>query len=70
MGKTMRITLNGEPFDAPPDATIQDLLEALSLAGQRVALLMDDEIVRKAQFAETKVREDSQIEIVQMVGGG
>ena len=66
----MNIILNGEPHEAKSDSTIGELLESLELTGRRVALLMDDEIVRKAQFEEKRIRENCKIEIVQMVGGG
>ncbi|MBN1866474.1 sulfur carrier protein ThiS [Candidatus Sumerlaeota bacterium] len=66
----MNIVLNGEDFDAPEGATVQVILERVDLAGKRVAVLVDDQVVRKAAFAETPVREGARIEIVQMVGGG
>lgn len=66
----MRITLNGEAFQIEKSSTIQDLLGRLELAGRRVALLLDDEVVRKADFGQTSLREGCRVEIVQMVGGG
>lgn len=64
------ITLNGKPYEAPAGSTIRQLLEILELTGQRVALLMDDEVVRKTDFDQVRIRENCQIEIVKMVGGG
>lgn len=66
----MNITLNGESHEARADSTIQDLLETLELSGKRVALLMDDEVVRKADYGRVRLRENCRVEIVQMVGGG
>lgn len=67
----MRITLNGEPFDEAQEGwSVADLLTHQELAGQRLAVLLDDEVVRRANFGQTALREGSRVEIVQMVGGG
>ncbi len=66
----MNIIVNGKPHDAPDEATVVELLESLELTGQRLALLLDDEVVRKAEFPNTRLQEGSCVEIVQMVGGG
>ncbi len=66
----MNIILNGESHVAEADSTISDLLESLDLTGRRVALLMDDEVVRKADHANVRLLEGCRIEIVRMVGGG
>jgi len=66
----MHITLNGKDHTTPDKATLQDLLDALELTGQRVAVLLDDEVVRKANLPDTPLTEGCSVELVQMVGGG
>ena len=67
----MQITLNGEPFDGAREGwSVADLLTHRELAGQRLAVLLDDEVVRRADFGQTPLREGCRVEIVQMVGGG
>ncbi len=66
----MRITLNGDAYEAPDGCTVRELLEKLELAGRRLAVLLDDEVVRKATFDETRVADGNRVEIIQMVGGG
>lgn len=67
----MQITLNGQPFDQARDGwSVADLLTQQGLAGQRLAVLLDDEVVRRADFGQTALREGCHVEIVQMVGGG
>ena len=67
----MHMTLNGEPFDQAREGwSVADLLTHQGLATQRLALLLDDEVVRRANFGQTPLREGCRVEIVQMVGGG
>lgn len=64
------LTINGEPAELPPATTVAALLEARSLAGMRVAVERNGEIVPKSQHASTAVQAGDCIEIVVAVGGG
>ena len=66
----MTIELNGENHEVPAGATVHDLIEALELAGQRVAVLLDGDVVRRSDFAQARLEPDSKVEVVHMVGGG
>ncbi len=66
----MRITINGQMREMPEAATVAELLDALSLQPQRVAVERNREIVRRATFNETTLTDGDQIEIVTLVGGG
>ena len=66
----MRITLNGEPFEASGPLTVSDLLEQLDIDARRVAVEYNLVILKKGAFVTTEVREGDQIEIVNFVGGG
>jgi sulfur carrier protein len=64
------ITVNGASrrLDAP--LSIADLLAAEGLAGKRLAVERNGEIVPKSQHAATAVEDGDRIEIVVAVGGG
>ncbi len=66
----MDITVNDESRDVPEGTTVASLLGVLELTGQRVAVLVDGDIVRKAEHAGTVLAAGAQVEVVQMVGGG
>jgi sulfur carrier protein len=66
----MDIILNGETQRLPAPTTIAALLAARGLAGKRVAVERNGEIVPKGRHAETPVHEGDTIEIVVAVGGG
>lgn len=66
----MRIQLNGEPFELPAGENIAQLLARLELAGRRVAVELNLDIVPRSQHAQTLLKEDDQVEVVHAIGGG
>jgi sulfur carrier protein len=64
-----QITLNGKPheLEAP---TVTGLLEALGINPRQVAVALNGEVVRRVEWAETRVQEGDAVEIVRAVGGG
>ena len=66
----MCVQINGELRDVPEGISLQTLLEHLSLSQQRVAVELDRQIVRRADWTATNINEDAKIEIVHFVGGG
>ncbi|BAU71936.1 sulfur carrier protein ThiS [Metapseudomonas furukawaii] len=66
----MRILLNGESFELPDGQTVADLLNRLDMAGRRVAVELNLDIVPRSQHGETVLREGDRIEVVHAIGGG
>ena len=63
------VRINGEMNDAS-GKSIAQLLEALGYPPQRVAVELNMEIVPKAEYSETFVKDGDSVEIVRFVGGG
>ncbi len=66
----MELIINGESQRLAEPVTVAALLEARGLAGKRVAVEKNGEIVPKSRHAETPLASGDQIEIVVAVGGG
>ena len=66
----MNVIINGEPQQLPAPISVAALLEARGLAGKRVAVERNGEIVAKSRHADTLLVNGDQIEIVVAVGGG
>jgi len=66
----MQVVVNGKATEVRDGAVVPDVLDQLGLTGQRLALLLDGEVVRKADFPQTRLNEGAVVEIIQMVGGG
>jgi thiamine biosynthesis protein ThiS len=64
------IQLNGEGRELREGATLDDLVSELSLTPARIAIELNQKVVRRDRWAETKLAEDDRIEIVHFVGGG
>ncbi len=65
----MNLLVNGEKTAAPDGATVADLLAALELRG-KVAVEINRNIVPRSAFAQRRLVEDDEIEIVNAIGGG
>ena len=64
------LTLNGEARTFPAPLTVAQLLDRLDLAGKRIALERNGEIVPRSRYADTPLAEGDDLEIVVAVGGG
>lgn len=66
----VEVIINGKSEELRDGLTVLGLLEARSLAGKRVAVERNGEIVPKGRHAETVLNAGDRLEIVVAVGGG
>lgn len=66
----MQITLNGEPHAAGDNASVAALVQSLDLKGRRVAVMVNEEVVKRERWEEVPIHEGDTVEVIQMVGGG
>jgi thiamine biosynthesis protein ThiS len=66
----MTITINGARRDVPDGLTVTALLDHLGMAGDRVAIEHNLDILPRARWTETRVQSNDSFEIVHFVGGG
>ncbi|HEV7165201.1 MAG TPA: sulfur carrier protein ThiS [Gammaproteobacteria bacterium] len=66
----MQLLINGKPSEMPAELTARQLIERLELAGKRIALEVNGEIVPRSLHAERLLRDGDKIEIVHAIGGG
>ena len=66
----MHVTLNGEPREVPGPLTVTALLSHLDIDARRVAVELNETVVKRARYDETPIGPDDVIEIVNFVGGG
>jgi sulfur carrier protein len=70
MTAPIRILLNGAPREFPASLTFSELLDELALAGRRLAIERNGEIVPRSRFAESAIADGDNVEVVIAVGGG
>lgn len=66
----MQITLNGEPRDIRPGATIAALLAELGIDPKTIVAQRNDDIIERAAFDAAVISEGDTLELVRFVGGG
>jgi thiamine biosynthesis protein ThiS len=66
----MIVTINGERREIPDGLSVSAMLDHLGMAGDRVALERNLDILPRARWQETQVQSNDSFEIVHFVGGG
>jgi len=66
----MQVSVNGKPHEIEPGTTVAGLIERLKLRPKFVAVEINRELVPRATYEQTTIREGDAIEVVTLVGGG
>ena len=74
----MRVIVNGERRELPPQATVLNLVELLAddrgnsreTAGRGVAVAVDGEVVARDDWSSTGLGEGARVEVVAAIQGG
>ncbi len=66
----MEIIVNGEQRQVPDTYTAAQLVDAMGLEGQRIAMEVNLEIVPRSTYEKHAFRPGDRIEVVHAVGGG
>ena len=64
------LTVNGEPRQFENPLKVDALIQALELAGKRIAVERNGDIVPRSRFADEWLADGDRVEIVVAVGGG
>ncbi len=64
------IELNGEAREVDDGACVQDLIDALSLTNQALAIAVNREVVPRAQWRERRFAAGDKVDVVRAIGGG
>lgn len=68
--KRVQIKLNGEAQEVSEGTTLLGLVEQLALAPERLAVELNQEVVRRADWPAVVLSDGDRVEIVHFVGGG
>ncbi len=66
----MKLQINGDERDFPAASTLADLIEALAMKSDRVAVELNRDIVPRDRWPQTPLKDGDRLEIVHFVGGG
>ena len=66
----MHLIVNGSAFAVPDGTSLTQLIDLMQLAGKRLAVELNGQIVPRSAHAQTALKTDDRVEIVQAIGGG
>jgi thiamine biosynthesis protein ThiS len=66
----LKLQINGDARDFPDGLTLDALVEQLGMKPDRVAVELNLEIVPRANWQSTQLKDGDKLEIVHFVGGG
>jgi thiamine biosynthesis protein ThiS len=66
----IEVKINGEAKQIPADINLAELLKHLELPSDRLAVELNQEVIRRMNWENIKVKSADKIEIVHFVGGG
>lgn len=66
----MKLRVNGQERELPDALTVAELLLLLEVRAEGVAVAVDRQIVPRSTFAERRLAEGEQVDVLRAVGGG
>ena len=66
----MWLQLNGERREVAEGISVSELVETLKLVPERIAIELNQKVVRRSDWSAVQLNSDDRIEIVHFVGGG
>ena len=70
MSETIAIELNGEVRMISDSDSVQDLIDALSLTNQALAIAINRAVVPRAKWREHRFASGDKVDVVRAIGGG
>ncbi|MGH9106977.1 MAG: sulfur carrier protein ThiS [Acidimicrobiales bacterium] len=70
MVEQLALQVNGQPLVLPPGSTVADGVAALGCGPRGVAVAVNSELVRKAEWPAAALAEGDKVEILHAVAGG
>jgi sulfur carrier protein len=67
---TFRLRINGADREFRQPLTVQGLVAELGVAGKRIAIERNGEIVPRSQYGAVQLADGDKLEVVVAVGGG
>lgn len=64
------VLVNGESREISEEASLEELLVRLAIPRDRVAIELNQKVIRRSEWSASTLHEGDKIEIVHFVGGG
>ncbi len=64
------ITLNGSPREIPDNTTVENIVSEVTTATQGIAVAVDENVVRRTDWANTVLQSGARVDVLTAVQGG
>jgi len=64
------ITLNGSPREIPDNTTVENIVSEVTTATQGIAVAVDENVVRRTDWANTLLQSGARVDVLTAVQGG
>ena len=64
------ITVNGDAMSLTEGTTISDLIHKMELAGQRIAIELNMDVIPRSEHEQKILSAGDEVEVVRAIGGG
>lgn len=62
--------MNGKPREFPGELSVADLVQAIGVHPLRVAVLVNEEVIKRERFGEVVVKDGDSVEVLTFMAGG
>jgi len=66
----VKLTLNGEAYEANEVESVTALLEKMGIGGRPVVVVLNDDVIPASRRSTCGLREGDHVELFRLVGGG
>lgn len=66
----MKLTVNGEAYEAKQAESVTTLLEEMGVGGRAVVVVLNDEVIPASTRSACGLREGDRVDLFRLVGGG
>ncbi len=66
----MKLTINDKEHEHTGDGTLKSLLAEINAASERVAIMVNDEVISKSDRDTIRLQECDKVEVLTFAGGG
>ena len=66
----MKLTVNGEAYEAKQAESVTTLLEEMGVGGRAVVVVLNDEVIPASTRSTCGLREGDRVDLFRLVGGG
>jgi len=66
----VKLTVNGEAYDAKRPESVAALLEEMGIGGRPVVVVLNDEVIPASSWGACGLRDGDRVELFRLVGGG